>query len=63
MRKKQSKKRPLLPDPKYKDQLVTRFVNNMMKSGKKSVAYKIFYDSFFNFSCNICKSSQECFLY
>ena len=45
MRKKQSKKRPLLPDPKYKDQLVTRFVNNLMKSGKKSVAYKIFYDS------------------
>ncbi len=45
MRKKQSKKRPLLPDPKYKDQLVTRFVNNLMKSGKKSVALKIFYDS------------------
>ena len=45
MRKKQSKKRPLIPDPKYKDQLVTRFVNNLMKSGKKSVAYKIFYDS------------------
>ena len=45
MRKKQSKKRPLLPDPKYKDQLVTRFVNNLMKNGKKSVAFKIFYDS------------------
>ena len=45
MRKKQSKKRPLLPDPKYKDQLVTRFVNNLMKHGKKSVAFKIFYDS------------------
>ena len=45
MRKKQSKKRPLLPDPKYKDQLVTRFVNNLMKHGKKSVSYKIFYDS------------------
>tara|TARA_B100001029_G_scaffold175509_1_gene177062 strand:+ start:469 stop:945 length:477 start_codon:yes stop_codon:yes gene_type:complete len=45
MRKKQSKKRPLLPDPKFKDQLVTRFVNNLMKHGKKSVSYKIFYDS------------------
>ena len=45
MRKKQSKKRPLLTEPKFKDQLVTRFVNNLMKSGKKSVAYKIFYDS------------------
>ena len=45
MRKKQSKKRPLLPDPKFKDQLVTRFVNNLMKHGKKSVAYQVFYDS------------------
>ena len=45
MRKKQSKKRPLLPAPKYKDQLVTRFVNNLMQHGKKSVSYKIFYDS------------------
>ena len=45
MRKKQSKKRPLLPDPKFKDQLVTRFVNNLMKHGKKSVAFKVFYDS------------------
>jgi len=34
-----------LPDPKYNDQLVTRFVNNLMLRGKKSVAYKIFYDA------------------
>ena len=45
MRKKQSKKRPLLPDPKFKDQLVTRFVNNLMWDGKKSTAFKIFYDA------------------
>ena len=45
MRKKQSKKRALLPDPKFNDQLVTRFVNNLMKHGKKSVAYQVFYDS------------------
>jgi small subunit ribosomal protein S7 len=45
MRKKQSKKRPLLPDPKFKDQLITRFVNNLMKDGKKSVAFKVFYDA------------------
>ena len=43
MRKKQAKKRPLLPDPKFKDQLVTRFVNNLMWDGKKSTAFKIFY--------------------
>jgi len=45
MRKKQSKKRDLLPDPKFNDQLVTRFVNNLMFQGKKSTAYKIFYDA------------------
>ena len=45
MRKKQSKKRPLIPDPKFNDQLVTRFVNNLMPQGKKSKAYKIFYDA------------------
>ena len=45
MRKKQSKKRALLPDPKFNDQLVTRFVNNLMLQGKKSTAYKVFYDA------------------
>ena len=45
MRKRQAKKRPILPDPKFNDQLVTRFVNMMMWDGKKSVAFKIFYDA------------------
>ena len=45
MRKSQSKKKPLLPDPKFNDTLVTRFVNMLMLDGKKSLAYKIFYDS------------------
>lgn len=45
MRKRQAKKRPLLPDPKFNDQLVTRFVNMVMWDGKKSVAFKIFYDA------------------
>ena len=45
MRKRQAKKRPILPDPKFGDQLVTRFVNMMMWDGKKSVAFKIFYDA------------------
>lgn len=34
-----------MPDPRFNDQLVTRFVNNMMWDGKKSVAFKIFYDA------------------
>ena len=45
MRKRVSKKRVLLPDPKFNDQLVTRFVNNLMNDGKKSVAFKVFYDA------------------
>jgi len=45
MRKRSAKKRILLPDPKFNDQLVTRFVNNLMKDGKKSVAFKVFYDA------------------
>jgi small subunit ribosomal protein S7 len=45
MRKSKPKKRILLPDPKYNDTLVTRFVNNMMTRGKKSTAYDVFYDA------------------
>ncbi|MGV6845600.1 MAG: 30S ribosomal protein S7 [Lutibacter sp.] len=45
MRKRRAKKRVLLPDPKFNDQLVTRFVNNLMWDGKKSVAFKVFYDA------------------
>src|SRR6056300_104756 len=45
MRKRQAKKRPILPDPKFNDQLVTRFVNMLMWDGKKSVAFKVFYDA------------------
>ena len=45
MRKTRAKKRPLLPDPKFNDPLVTRFVNNLMFDGKKSTSYSIFYDA------------------
>src|SRR5690606_19994840 len=45
MRKSKPKKRIILPDPKFNDTQVTRFVNNMMLDGKKSVAYSILYDA------------------
>ncbi|MCR9153254.1 MAG: 30S ribosomal protein S7 [Bacteroidetes bacterium] len=45
MRKARAKKRPLLPDPKFGEPLVTRFVNMMMLDGKKSTSYRIFYDA------------------
>ena len=45
MRKSKPKIRITLPDPKFGDILVTKFVNNMMFAGKKSIAYNIFYDA------------------
>jgi len=45
MRKGRAKKRILLPDPKFGNTLITRFVNNIMLDGKKNTAYQIFYDA------------------
>src|SRR6056297_428639 len=45
MRKTKPKKRIILPDPIFNDVLVSRFVNDLMQDGKKSVAYSIFYDT------------------
>ncbi len=45
MRKAKPKKRIILPDPKFNDVQVSRFVNNLMLSGKKSTAYNVFYDA------------------
>jgi len=45
MRKSKPKKRYLLPDPKFQDTMVTKFVNYLMEEGKKSTSYGIFYDA------------------
>jgi len=45
MRKRKPKARIILPDPKYKDPMVTQFVNHLMWEGKKSTALTIFYDA------------------
>ncbi|HNQ20039.1 MAG TPA: 30S ribosomal protein S7 [Bacteroidales bacterium] len=45
MRKAKAKQRIILPDPKYQDEVVAKFVNNLMLQGKKETAYKIFYDA------------------
>ncbi|MDD2412632.1 MAG: 30S ribosomal protein S7 [Bacteroidales bacterium] len=45
MRKSKPKKRIILPDPKFGDITVTKFVNNLMLQGKKNTAFKIFYDA------------------
>ena len=45
MRRRKAKKNAILPDPKFQEQVVTKFVNNLMYSGKKSLAFKIFYEA------------------
>ncbi|MFT5777452.1 MAG: small subunit ribosomal protein S7 [Crocinitomicaceae bacterium] len=45
MRRRKAKKIAILPDPKFNDITVTKFVNNMMFSGKKNLAFKIFYEA------------------
>ncbi len=45
MRKRKPKVRIIAPDPRYADPVVTQFVNNLMYSGKKGVAYQLFYDA------------------
>jgi small subunit ribosomal protein S7 len=45
MRKTKAKRRPITPDPKFNDVLVARFVNNLMREGKKSLALRIFYEA------------------
>ena len=45
MRRRKAKVIPVLPDPKFNEVVVTKFVNNLMYDGKKNTAYKIFYDA------------------
>lgn len=46
MRRKRNIKKEIKPDPKYDNTLVAKFINHLMKNGKKSVAQKIFYNAF-----------------
>ena len=45
MRRRKAKEIKILPDPKFNEVVVTKFVNNLMLDGKKSLAFKIFYDA------------------
>ena len=45
MRRRRPEKREILPDPVYGDLIAAKFINNLMKQGKKSLAEKIFYQS------------------
>ncbi len=46
MRRKRAERRPVAPDPVYNDELVARFINYVMRDGKKSIAQKIVYEAF-----------------
>jgi small subunit ribosomal protein S7 len=46
MRKKTAARRRILPDPKFNDLLVAKFINSVLKNGKKHLASGIFYDAF-----------------
>jgi small subunit ribosomal protein S7 len=46
MRKKRSTKRVISPDPRYQDLLVSRFINSLLKRGKKHLARQILYGAF-----------------
>jgi small subunit ribosomal protein S7 len=45
-RRNRAPKRDILPDPKFKNTVVAKFINHLMFSGKKSIAEKIVYGSF-----------------
>ncbi len=59
MRKAKPKKREILPDPKFNDVMVTKFVNNLMLDGKKSTAYGIFYDALTKVEERLAKGGVE----
>jgi small subunit ribosomal protein S7 len=60
-RRKRITARKILPDPKYNDVLVSRFINCILKKGKKSVAERIFYDAIDIISDRTKKNGIEVF--
>ena len=46
MRRNRAERRPVTPDPRYNSEVVSKFMNNLMERGKKSLAARIIYDAF-----------------
>ncbi|MBM3911397.1 MAG: 30S ribosomal protein S7 [Sphingomonadales bacterium] len=59
MRKTAAKKRFVEPDPKFQDEIVTKFINNMMYDGKKSTASQIFYEAVENIEKKLSEPGIE----
>ena len=65
MRKKRAEKRITIPDPKFGDMVVARFINNIMIQGKKNLAQKknTIFVAPYNRSCNLCGTENSVLLY
>lgn len=61
MRRRRAEKRELLPDPKYKSKIVSKFVNMLMERGKRSLAENIVYSAFETASKKVGKEPLEVF--
>jgi small subunit ribosomal protein S7 len=61
MRRRAAKIRKVIPDAKYGEVIVSRFVNRLMNSGKKSVVEKAIYESFANLENKIKRNPVEIF--
>jgi small subunit ribosomal protein S7 len=59
MRRRKAKKIAVLPDPKFNEVLVTKFVNNIMLQGKKGTAFNIFYDAIEKVSAKTSEDGLE----
>ncbi len=61
MRRKPAQLRKIIPDAKYKERIVTRFINRLMEDGKKSVVEKALYKAFDNLSGKLKRDPIEIF--
>src|SRR3989338_10752222 len=61
MRKKRSSRRRIAPDPKYNDLLVARFINNLLKQGKKNTARGIMYEALTSIASKTEKNPVDVF--
>jgi small subunit ribosomal protein S7 len=59
MRRRKAKKIAVLPDPRFNEVLVTKFVNNLMLQGKKGTAFNIFYDAIDRVSAKTSEDGLE----
>ena len=59
MRRRAAEKQKIIPDPKFGDEMVARFVNRIMQSGKKSIAERIVYSALDNITARAKKEGQK----